>query len=80
MPIDLVPTFMGAHAVPTEYKGREEEYVDYVINEMLPAVAKEKLAVFNDVFCEEGVFTPEQSERILEAGKKYGLDSKNPCG
>ena len=68
-PIDLVPTFMGAHAVPTEYKGREDEFVDHLINEMLPVVAKEKLAEFNDVFCEIGVFTPEQSERILEAGK-----------
>ena len=71
--IDLVPTFMGAHAVPTEYKGREDEYIDLVVDEMLPAVANEELAVFNDVFCEVGVFTPEQSERILEAGKKYGL-------
>ena len=75
-PIDIVPTFMGAHAVPTEYKGREDAYVDLVINEMLPAVAKEKLAVFNDVFCEVGVFTPEQSERVLEAGKTYGLMPK----
>lgn len=72
-PIDLVPTFMGAHAVPMDYKGREEEFVDLIINEMLPAIAKEQLAVFNDVFCELGVFTPEQSERILEAGKRYGL-------
>ncbi|MEK5444663.1 imidazolonepropionase [Fredinandcohnia sp. FSL W7-1320] len=75
-PIDLVPTFMGAHAVPPEYKGREEEFVDYVINEMLPIVAEEQLAEFNDVFCEKDVFTPEQSERILEAGKKYGLIPK----
>lgn len=75
-PIDLVPTFMGAHAVPTEYKGREEEYVDLIINEMLPVVAKEKLAKFNDVFCEVGVFTPEQAERILEAGKSFGLIPK----
>lgn len=74
--IDLVPTFMGAHAVPIDYKGREDEFVDLIINEMLPAVAEEKLAVFNDVFCEVGVFTPEQSERILEAGKKYGLTPK----
>ncbi|MFJ7969800.1 imidazolonepropionase [Psychrobacillus sp. NPDC096389] len=75
-PVDIVPTFMGAHAVPTEYKGREEEYVDLIINEMLPVVAKEKLAKFNDVFCEVGVFTPEQSERILEAGKSLGLTPK----
>lgn len=75
-PIDIVPTFMGAHAVPTEYKGREEEYVNLIINEMLPVVAKEKLAKFNDVFCEVGVFTPEQAERILEAGKSLGLIPK----
>ncbi|MFI8493023.1 imidazolonepropionase [Peribacillus butanolivorans] len=75
-PIDLVPTFMGAHAVPKEFKGREDDFVDHLINEMLPIVAKEKLAEFNDVFCEKGVFTPEQSERILEAGKNYGLIPK----
>jgi imidazolonepropionase len=74
--IDLVPTFMGAHAVPKEFKGREDDYVDYLINEMLPIVAKEKLAEFNDVFCEKGVFTPKQSERILEAGKRLGLIPK----
>lgn len=75
-PIDIVPTFMGAHAVPTDYKGREEEYVDLVIEKMLPLVAELKLAEFNDVFCEKGVFTPEQSDRILEAGKQYGLTPK----
>lgn len=73
-PIDLVPTFMGAHAVPSEYKGKEDEFVDYLIDEMLPEVAE--LAEFNDVFCEKNVYTPEQSERILEAGKKYGLTPK----
>jgi len=75
-PIDLVPTFMGGHAVPQAYKGREEEYIDVLVNDMLPRVAEEKLAVFNDVFCEVGVFTPEQSERILEAGKQLGLTPK----
>ncbi|MFP3510501.1 imidazolonepropionase [Peribacillus sp. SIMBA_075] len=75
-PIDLVPTFMGAHAVPKDYKGREDEFVDHLINDMLPIVSEEKLAEFNDVFCEKGVFTPEQSERILKAGKKYGLIPK----
>lgn len=75
-PIDLVPTFMGGHAVPGEYKGREEEYVNLLVNEMLPRVAEEGLAVFNDVFCEVGVFTPEQSERILLAGKELGLIPK----
>ncbi|WP_240375880.1 imidazolonepropionase [Bacillus piscicola] len=74
--IDIVPTFMGAHAVPKEYRGREDDFVDYVINEMLPIVAEEKLAEFNDVFCEKGVFTPQQSERILEAGKRYNLKPK----
>lgn len=73
-PVDLVSTFMGAHAVPHEYMGREEEFVDYLIEEMLPEVAE--LAEFNDVFCEKNVFTPEQSERILEAGKTYGLTPK----
>lgn len=75
-PIDIVSTFMGAHAVPREYKGREDEFVEIVINDMLPKVAEEKLAEFNDVFCEKGVFTPEQSRRILEAGKKFGLTPK----
>ena len=74
--IDLVPTFMGAHAVPAEYKGKEEEYVKLIIETMLPKVAEEKLAVFNDVFCEVDVFTPEQSKRILEAGKELGLTPK----
>lgn len=75
-PIDIVSTFMGAHAVPPEFKGREDKFVDLIIEEMLPAVAKEKLAEFNDVFCEKDVFTPEQSRRILEAGKTYGLVPK----
>lgn len=74
--IDLVPTFMGAHAVPPEYKGREDEFVEHLIHDMLPVVAEEKLAEFNDVFCEKGVFTPEQSERILEEGKTFGLRPK----
>ncbi|MDQ0247776.1 imidazolonepropionase [Bacillus fengqiuensis] len=74
--IDIVPTFMGAHAVPPEYKGKEDEFVDHLINEMLPVVAEEQLAEFNDVFCEKGVFTPEQSERVLEAGKRFGLIPK----
>src|SRR5699024_338431 len=72
-PLDLVSTFMGAHAVPVDQKDEPEKFVDYVINDMLPEVAEKKLAVFNDVFCERGVFTPDQSRRILEAGKEYGL-------
>jgi imidazolonepropionase len=67
---------MGGHAVPREYKGREDEYIDVLVNDMLPKVADEELAVFNDVFCEVGVFTPEQSERILLAGKELGLVPK----
>ncbi|MGM9919669.1 MAG: imidazolonepropionase [Bhargavaea sp.] len=75
-PVDVVSTFMGAHAVPQEFKGREDEFVGLIIDEMIPAVAAEKLAVFNDVFCEVGVYTPEQSRRILEAGKRHGLKPK----
>lgn len=72
-PLDLVSTFMGAHAIPMEDKEHPERFIDVVIDEMIPQVAEQKLAKFNDVFCERGVFTPEQSMRILEAGKKHGL-------
>lgn len=75
-PIDLVSTFMGAHAIPLDEKENPDKFVDRVINEMLPEVARRKLATFNDVFCERGVFTPEQSKRILEAGKEHGLIPK----
>ncbi|QJX78099.1 imidazolonepropionase [Priestia megaterium] len=75
-PVDLVSTFMGAHAVPVEYKENPDEFVRLVIEEMIPRVAEENLAEFCDVFCEEGVFTVEQSEQILEAGKVYGLKPK----
>ncbi|MFE8699494.1 imidazolonepropionase [Cytobacillus sp. FJAT-54145] len=75
-PIDIVSTFMGAHAVPKEYKGCPDAYIDLIIEEMLPHVAKNELAEFNDVFCERGVFTPEQSRRVLEAGKRLGLTPK----
>jgi imidazolonepropionase len=75
-PVDLVSTFMGAHAVPAAYKEDPDQFVRIVVEEMIPAVAQSGLAEFNDVFCEKGVFTPEQSERILEAGKKHGLIPK----
>lgn len=75
-PVDLVSTFMGAHAVPVEYKENPDKFVHLVIEEMIPRVAEENLAEFCDVFCEEGVFTVEQSEQILEAGKVYGLKPK----
>ncbi|WML51326.1 imidazolonepropionase [Neobacillus sp. PS3-12] len=74
--MDVVPTFMGAHAVPKEYKENPEAFVNLLINEMIPKVAELGLAEFNDVFCEHGVFTPEQSKRILEAGKCNGLIPK----
>lgn len=69
-------TFLGAHAVPLEYKGRQGEYVDLIINEMIPRVAAEDLAEFIDVFCDEGFFTPEETERMLMQGMKYGLKPK----
>ncbi|MCG7407229.1 imidazolonepropionase [Paenibacillus sp. ACRRX] len=75
-PIDLVSTFMGAHAVPIEYAGRTDEFVNHIIEKMLPVIAAERLAEFCDVFCEHGVFSVEQSRRILEAGKRYGLKPK----
>lgn len=75
-PIEVISTFMGAHAIPMEFKANPDDFVDLIITEMLPRVAQEKLAVFCDVFCEHGVFTLEQSERILEAGKAYGLRPK----
>ncbi len=74
--VDIISTFMGAHAVPMDEKKNPEKFVTRVIEEMIPEVAERKLAVFNDVFCERGVFTPEQSKRILEAGKKHGLIPK----
>jgi imidazolonepropionase len=72
-PVDLVPTFLGAHEVPPEYRGRRAEYVRLVIDNMIPAVASARLAAWCDVFCEEGVFTPDESRAILEAGRRAGL-------
>jgi imidazolonepropionase len=72
-PVDLVPTFMGAHEFPVEYRERREDYVRLVIDEMIPAVAASGLAEWCDVFCETGVFTPDQSTRILQAGAARGL-------
>jgi imidazolonepropionase len=72
-PVDVVSTFMGAHAVSAEYAGDAEGYVQHVINDMLPAVKDENLAEFCDVFCEKGVFSVDQSRRILEAGLAFGL-------
>ena len=75
-PIDVVSTFMGAHAVPKEYKDHPDDFVTLLVDEMIPKVAELRLAVFNDVFCEQGVFTPGQARTILEAGKRFGLIPK----
>ena len=75
-PIDIVPTFLGAHAIPTEHENNPEEYVNLVINEMIPKIAGNRLAEFCDVFCEKGAFTIDQSKRILLKGKEWGLSPK----
>lgn len=72
-PLELVPTFLGAHAVPPKYRDRPDAYVDLVAEEMIPAVAAEGLAVFCDVFMEPGAFTGAQARRVLEAGRRHGL-------
>ena len=72
-PIDIVSTFLGAHAIPTEYENRANEYVDLIISEMIPRIVKENLAEFCDVFCEKGIFSIEQTRKILETAKRYGL-------
>ena len=74
--VDLVSTFLGAHAVPSEYKENREEYIRIIIEEMIPRAAEEKLAEFCDVFCETGVFTAEETEKILRAGMRYGMAPK----
>lgn len=74
--LKVVATFLGAHAVSREYKGRQDAYVDLIINEMIPTVGAEKLAEFIDVFCDTGFFTPEETARILKAGAAYGMRPK----
>jgi imidazolonepropionase len=74
--IDVVPTLLGAHEFPPEYRDDRDAYVDVVVSEMIPAVAAERLAVFCDVFMEPGVFTAAQTRRVLEAGLDYGLVPK----
>jgi len=75
-PLTIKSTFLGAHAIPMEYKGKQDKYVDLVINEMLPQVAEEELADYIDVFCDTGFFTVGDTKRILEAGMRYGLRGK----
>ena len=75
-PVDVHATFCGAHEVPPEFKDRADAYVDLIVHEMIPAVAERKLARYVDVFCEEGVFSVEQTRRVLEAGAAAGLRAK----
>lgn len=75
-PIAIKATFLGAHAVPAEYKTRREDYISLIIKEMLPAVVEENLADYCDVFCDQGFFTVEETGRILEAAAGYGLKAK----
>ena len=75
-PISIKSTFLGAHAIPEKYKDNKKEYIELVINEMLPEIASNNLADYIDVFCEEGYFTNEDTIRILQAGKKHNLQGK----
>ncbi len=75
-PIEMIPTFLGAHEVPDEYQSNREEYIEILINEMLPAVTKDNLAEFSDIFCEEGVYDIEESRKIQGAAAEAGLKLK----
>lgn len=75
-PLDVRVTFLGAHAVGRAYKGHQSEYVEHVCNDMIPAVAKEGLADFVDVFCDKGFFTVEETAKIIETGERHGLRAK----
>ena len=74
--LSIKATFLGAHTYPLEYKENHQGYIDFIINEMLPVIAKEKLADYIDVFCETGFFSPEETEIICRAGMEYGLKPK----
>jgi imidazolonepropionase len=75
-PLTIKANFLGAHAMPTKYKQNRQEYIDLIINEMLPVIAKEKLADYCDVFCDRGFYTVEETDAILQAGLKHGLQPK----
>jgi len=75
-PLDVVKTFLGAHSVPKEYKGRGHEFIDYLIEEVLPVVAENNLAEYCDIFCEDKVFSVEESRKLLSTAQKMGLKSK----
>ena len=71
--LDIIPTFMGAHSFPLEYRDNHNDYVDLICNEMIPIVSKEQLAEYCDVFCENGYFSIEESQKILKSAQKYGM-------
>lgn len=75
-PLEIVPTFLGAHEIPDEYRSKREQYIQILIEEMIPEVAKRSLAKFCDVFCEKGVYTVEESRKILDVARKNGLGLK----
>ena len=75
-PMDVVPTFMGAHAIPPEYEGRGDEYIEMLCSEVIPEVRKRGLAEFCDVFCEDSVFNVEQSRKYMEKAREYGFELK----
>ena len=75
-PINIIPTFLGAHAIPFEYREDVEEYVNLIVHEMIPIISQNKLAEFCDVFCENGVFNINQTKKILQKAKKCGLIAK----
>ncbi len=72
-PIFTIPTFLGAHAIPPEFKGRKDDYVKFLIDKVIPEISKRKLARFCDIFCEDGYFTPDDAEKILNVGRRFGL-------
>ena len=75
-PMDVVPTFIGAHAIPPEYEGRGDEYIEMLCSEVIPEVRKRGLAEFCDVFCEDSVFNAEQSRKYMEKAREYGFELK----
>ena len=75
-PVEVTPTYLGGHSIPAEYKGRADEYISFMITSMLPLIKEQKLAEFVDIFCEDGVFTAEQSEKLLRAASSLGFGTK----
>ena len=75
-PVDLVPTFLGAHAIPPEYKGKPDDYIDYIIAEVLPEVSSNDLAEYCDIFCEDGVYSVDHTRKLLTAARKHGLEPR----